>query len=177
MDYVFVALTMLGASYLVAWAVPVAWFRRKKEAAFDLAVALLLVSLFVEVLKFATQRERPFLVLDDVHTISAYGLAQGSGFAFPSGHAARAFALAASLAPIARRPVAITLLSIAALVGLSRIYLGLHWPSDVIGGATLGIVIALLVRSAGSRWVGYARARRSLIDSISRRALSAKTPD
>ena len=177
LDFVFVALTVLGASYVVVWAVPVAWFRKRKEAAFDLAVVLLIASAVVELLKYATQRERPFAVLDDVHTISAYGLAGGTGYAFPSGHAARAFAIATSFSFISKRPVAVTLFSAAVLVGVSRIYLGLHWPSDVAGGVVVGVGTALLVHLAGLRWGSYVRAREFFIGKLSRSSRRSMTPD
>jgi undecaprenyl-diphosphatase len=62
--------------------------------------------------------------------------------AFPSGHAATAFAAATVIACDSRR-LAIPAYSLAALVAWSRVYVGVHWPLDVIGGAALGILVAI----------------------------------
>ena len=64
-------------------------------------------------------------------------------YAFPSGHTSRAFAFAAVLGqqlPMWRWP----LLGAAALISFSRIYIGAHYPADVIAGAALGVFITLL---------------------------------
>ena len=63
---------------------------------------------------------------------------------FPSGHASTAFAAAAALAVFAPRWLGPCFLAIAALVGVSRLELGVHYVSDVVGGALLGVVIGLV---------------------------------
>lgn len=65
---------------------------------------------------------------------------------FPSGHAATSFACAATLARFAPRRVAIVLYVLAALIAYSRVYVGVHYPLDVIAGAVLGLVIATALR-------------------------------
>ena len=62
--------------------------------------------------------------------------------AFPSGHAASAFAAATVIAWGSRR-LAIPAYVLAALVAWSRVYVGVHWPLDVIGGAALGTLVAI----------------------------------
>jgi len=78
---------------------------------------------------------------------------KASTYAFPSGHTMTATALAAALAVIAwptrwRWPVLLAGAALAGAMGLSRVYLAVHWPSDVAAGWALGIVVAFAVRAA-----------------------------
>lgn len=59
---------------------------------------------------------------------------------FPSGHALRAFAAAAFVCGIGKR-AGVSLLALAALTALSRLYAGAHFPGDVLGGAFFGVLI------------------------------------
>jgi undecaprenyl-diphosphatase len=61
--------------------------------------------------------------------------------AFPSGHTSTAFACATVLAWSDRR-LAIPAYVLATLIGISRVYVGVHWPLDIIGGAVLGTLVA-----------------------------------
>jgi undecaprenyl-diphosphatase len=98
------------------------------------------------------QRVRPCQALQGVRLL----VGCSDSFAFPSNHATNAFALAAFLA-VSHRKVAIPLFVLAAIVGYSRIYVGVHYPSDVIGGAILGVALALVI-GASARWLGRRRA-------------------
>jgi undecaprenyl-diphosphatase len=71
----------------------------------------------------------------------------GGEYGFVSGHAANSFALAVFLVlslPKGCRPLKILLLAWASLVSYSRIYNGVHYPGDVIGGALVGTLLAIL---------------------------------
>jgi len=65
---------------------------------------------------------------------------------FPSGHAATSFACATILSFLSPR-AAPAFYALAAAIAYSRLYVGVHWPLDVVGGAALGVVIALLLLS------------------------------
>ena len=71
--------------------------------------------------------------------------------AFPSGHAAMAFACATVLAWWDRR-LAVPAFVLAAAIGWSRVYVGVHWPLDVVGGALLGLGIGYALVLLGRRW-------------------------
>jgi undecaprenyl-diphosphatase len=72
--------------------------------------------------------------------------------AFPSDHAAAAFAIAFAVFAFSRRAGTL-FLAAATVIGLSRIALGMHYPSDVLAGMLVGLGSALLVTHAGRPWI------------------------
>ena len=69
-----------------------------------------------------------------------------SDTSFPSGHTAASFAVAAGVYMAGWKKTGIVLYFFSALIGFSRLYLGVHFPSDVIGGAIVGVLCAWVVR-------------------------------
>lgn len=135
------ALTFAGAAglvWIVLGAVAAAWLRRPL-ALVAVILAIEAASFLDRVLKSAFGRARPFVGDPRVHP----SIALPHDPSMPSGHAMNAFAgavLLGAVMPRARWP----LLALAALIGLSRIYLGVHFPSDVIAGAILGAAIGAI---------------------------------
>lgn len=93
-----------------------------------------------------------------------------TGSSFPSGHSAVGMAMFTMLADRSRGGMARRLLqAMGAYVGLSRVYVGVHYPTDVIGGAGMGLVVGALWRGPLARYnakiVGrvYSATRRRLL--------------
>ena len=101
------------------------------------------------VIKGLVERIRPCNALDGVLT----PVGKSGAFSFPSSHAAN-MGSSMFLLSMAFRPWTWLFVLIALLVGLSRIYLGLHYPSDVLGGYLLGLLIGFGV------WYGMEKLRK-----------------
>ncbi len=95
------------------------------------------------VLKATVERGRPYETLAEADPL----IRASVGNSFPSGHAATSFAGAAILGYLFRRALP-GLFALAALVAFSRVYVGVHYPLDILGGAALGSVVALVVIAA-----------------------------
>ena len=70
---------------------------------------------------------------------------------FPSGHTGASFASAVSMYRQLPRRFAVILIVLASLIALSRLYVGIHYPTDVLGGLVTGIGIGLLANVVGDR--------------------------
>lgn len=110
-------------------------------------VALILSNVLVIVLKFIIAEPRPFMTLPNVDLLTP-----ASGTSFPSGHTATSFAAAALIGLRYHRKtkekkhlLIYPLLVVAVVVGYSRVYVGVHYPYDVISGAFIGILCAILI--------------------------------
>jgi membrane-associated phospholipid phosphatase len=77
---------------------------------------------------------------------------------FPSGHTATSFACATVLAALVPRSAPFVYI-LALAIGYSRLYVGVHWPTDVLGGIAVGVVTALLLLAAVQRLSTPARRR------------------
>ncbi len=112
--------------------------RRLPARALSAALALALVTALVTAIKDLVDRARPALADPTVQTV----VATPHTPSFPSGHAATAFAAATAIGVVCPR-LRWPLIGLAALVGLSRVYLGVHYGLDVLAGAVLGILVGL----------------------------------
>ena len=88
-------------------------------------------------LKYAVQRDRPPTIVLDPEPLWAFRRTSS----FPSGHTSTSFACAYVISRLAPR-LTVYVFVLAALIGFSRIYVGVHYPLDVLAGAVLGLLVA-----------------------------------
>ncbi len=108
----------------------------------QLAAGLLMNVILYKILKGSIGRPRPFQQI----LVVERGARVPDEFSFPSGHMAAACVMVVilgSAVPILMFP----LISLALLIGTSRVYLGMHYPSDVLAGAVLGITSGIVAMS------------------------------
>lgn len=156
LDLIFPFLTDLNHSKYLIPVVLVAlayWLMKSRyKAAMWILVLVASVGLsdFVSyrVIKSTAERNRPEqagipVVLRTTHH---------SGSSFPSNHAANAFA-AASILAVALPGSSMLVFFVAFLIAYSRVYVGVHFPADVLAGALLGMAIAFFVRIVLHKWI------------------------
>lgn len=135
--------------YPFALATPVSMFtigllkkdKKLQQQSYKIAGALIINTAITQGLKYTINRNRPY---EDYPTIiNPYTIEKDASF--PSGHTSTAFALAASVSMQNKKwYVVIPAYAWAASVGYSRMYLGEHYPTDVLAGAAIGIGSAYL---------------------------------
>lgn len=142
--------SFIGLFFMALTATLALWLCGYRHLAIGLVVSLIAAFLASTGLKIAIARKRPDIVEHAALTFTA---------SFPSGHAflsavtlltiAGFVGLASRRTDIARFCMVMAVVMVG-LIGLSRIYLGVHWPSDVLGGWALGIVWS----SVATAWLG-----------------------
>jgi len=136
-------ITMLGdhGYFWIALAVLLLFFKKTRRAAVCSAVAMIFTLLAVNIaLKPLVARIRPYEVIEGL----TYIVAKESEFSFPSGHSANSLACAWVLWRMLPRKIGLPALVLGLMIALSRLYVGVHYPSDVIAGAAIGIALAEL---------------------------------
>ena len=141
---IFKAMTNLGGAYcLIIIAILCAIFIKNKKIAFAIPINLILSTMLNLVLKNIVERPRPI----------GYRLIDETGYSFPSGHSMISAAFYGliiyfiwkNVKNIKLKYISCILLSLLILlIGISRIYLGVHYASDVIGGFTISIAYLII---------------------------------
>lgn len=133
--------------------------RTRKHGILALASLLFCFLITNILLKNLVARPRPYTQIDSLIML----MQCPPDFSFPSGHACSSFASSGALAWTCKgrlRPVAYAALTLAALISLSRLYVGVHYPSDVLCGVLIGLLGSLLICALGKRL--FARAGHPL---------------
>lgn len=129
-----------GDSWFWAVGILLVWFLANpswKSRALVFGISVVITALLVLTIKFTVKRRRPEGDWGDIYRAT-------DPHSFPSGHAARSFMLAVLAMGLGPTWFAIILLIWAPLVGLARVAMGVHYVSDVIVGALIGIFMGWL---------------------------------
>lgn len=143
----FFALTEVGSptALLIYSAIVIALGNAKlKKIAAVLAIALLLATIVTEDVKDLVQRPRPYAGVAPAYLYT-------NNYSFPSGHAVGAFVCATIILAYFGWKWGLIGYVMAALIGISRIVLDVHYPSDVLAGAVIGFILGELVMFAAYR--------------------------
>lgn len=116
----------------------VGWKYGKKMFWEAISSALIGRLIIVEIIRFFYKHPRPFIVEQVKQLIPE------SGWSFPSGHVTFLFALSMSVWFYNRR-LGYTLFVGSLLVGIARVYVGVHWPFDIVGGIVVGIFTSIIL--------------------------------
>ena len=138
-DSFFRILTELGSFTFWFVVIFVLWVCGRRTLATYLLVAIAIHIALGGSMKYIIDRPRPFDVFSD--TFAIYNPSDPS---FPSGHTEGSFAAAAVLG-MRNKTLLFPLILLAIFVGLSRVYIGVHFPFDVVSGAVFGTLIGVFV--------------------------------
>ncbi len=149
---VLVPLTCLGnyGGIWLACSLVMLCFRRTRRAGIAGLAALLLAQVVNDqLLKNLICRARPFTQIEGLWTL----VEAPTDYSFPSGHTCSAFAVGVTWwRTLDLRWLKRLLMAMAVLMALSRLYVGVHYPTDVLGGAAVGSLVAVLV-CRGLAWL------------------------
>ena len=137
-------LTNFGGAYmLIGLAIMITIFSKNKKTAFIIDLNLIIITIFNLILKNIIQRPRP----------EGYRLIAESGYSFPSGHSMISMAFYGLIIYMIwktmknkklRNIICVLITILVILIGISRIYLGVHYASDVIGGFVVSIAYLIV---------------------------------
>ena len=145
---IFRFITTLGNAGVI-WIVLSVGLKKTRRVGLLALVSLVFSALIDNViLKNVVARTRPYEVIDGLTSL----VGAQKDYSFPSGHTGSAFAAAVVMFRGLPKKYGIPILVFACLMGLSRLYVGVHYPSDVLGGALIGTGIALF-----TYWFGTVR--------------------
>lgn len=131
------------------------WFKKdrlKNIIMFSVAFSSGLIARFVvkSFILIFYQRPRPYVALQSVHKLISTSSSE-NWQSFPSGHAIFFFALATAVY-FHNKKLGWLLIEISAIIGVTRVFAGVHYPSDIIVGAGLGILTAYLTQKLYLKW-------------------------
>jgi len=123
------------------------FWKNFKITAYFFGTAIVSRFVFGEIIKLAVNRSRPF----EIHQVTQI-LPYDVGQSFPSGHMAFFFAFSTAVY-LYNKKVGIICYIVSFLMGIARIYTGVHYPLDILGGMILGVLVGLLCDKLLNRYL------------------------
>lgn len=126
--------------------------RLKNRAMVFVALASAIISRLVvkAMVLFFYERPRPYVVFPSAHKLISIDIADNFQ-SFPSGHAIFFFSLSMAIC-FYNKKLGILFFISSALMGIARVFAGVHWPSDIIGGLILGMITAFIIQKIYLRY-------------------------
>jgi membrane-associated phospholipid phosphatase len=145
-------LSFLGTEYFYLAVVPAIYWCWSTALGIRIGLLLMISSSLNSIFKLVLHQPRPYW-----YDLRVKGLAEETSFGLPSGHAQNAVVVWGGIAAWIRRPWAwIVAILLMLSIGLSRIYLGVHFPTDVLAGWLIGaviLVVYLLLENPVKQWL------------------------
>lgn len=116
--------------------------KQSRLIGFEILLSLSIGQILIQILKRSLTRERPYNILKNINT---FGI-ELKDYSFPSGHTTAGFTTAINLS-IYMPQLMTVFLFLASTVGISRIYLAVHYPSDVLAGLVIGVGVSFISHS------------------------------
>ncbi len=139
LDNFFIVITWGGSMTFWGLLIALLWLGKKKKISYQLIAAFIIDSIILFGTKILFNRPRPSETLSNLKILESE-----IGKSFPSAHSERAFS-GATIISFFRKDLRIILYVLSSLVAISRIYVGVHYPLDIIYGSVNGILIGYLV--------------------------------
>ena len=136
LDRMMLGFTQIGSGFAAVGIALILLLARQRPLAYELMLGTLTLLMVVSLVKFLIHRSRPFISLTQARIVGF----RARGRSFPSGHTSQSFFMATLMIQHFHASVWVALLlyTIALLVGVTRMYVGAHYPRDVLAGAILG---------------------------------------
>ena len=128
-----------GGAFWIALTLLLLIFRRTRRMGVYCAASMLLTLLVVNLcIKPLAARTRPYELIQGLEIL----VSRPHDFSFPSGHSANSLTCAWTIFRLAPKKYGVPALVLAVLIALSRLYVGVHFPTDVLAGAAIGVLLS-----------------------------------
>lgn len=165
LDFLFEAITFLGEQYVYIVIIILVYFSIDKRKAENIVYAIFTSALVNGVVKLFVRRPRPFSP-EHANPVTPAREETATGYSFPSGHTQNSAVTYTSVALQFRKRwmyIAATILVVA--IGFSRLWLGVHYPTDVLVGGILGVGVAFFASFLTSKFTKTFKSKMILFSS------------
>lgn len=142
LNFLMLFITSFGSLYFSILVVCIIYWCYNKEVGYKMALIVSCSSVLNNIVKGLVQSARPI----GSEGIFSLGEFSATGYSFPSGHAQNITVTGVTLCIFTRNKlIFLATFVLVVLVGISRIYLGLHWPIDILGGIVLSLIVSIVL--------------------------------